>query len=243
LIPFLSTAGASLTIIALQSIRKIDIERKKKLYAVSYMTDVCVRLLQASLIIKNNTITPHITAAKQIMAGDNELLKKMFLADEFDVLTDEPVKFTNIPEEYKVLIGYDSIKFLQSFEMVLYLYRLEKIKNSFNEFVKVNLKSELAYHQKSPDEQIEILSRYWDYLDKLSHEEDRVIAFILYIFLQHAQEYINRFAFLLYSKKDINQLFSKAQELSEQYGSIIPDTDFFQQSVSGGIQKIIKDDI
>lgn len=243
LIPFLSTAGASLTIIILQSIHKIDAERKKKLYAVSYMTDACVRLLQASLIIKDKTITPHIKAAKQIMAGDNELLKTIFLADEFDVLTDDPVNFNNIPEEYKVLLGYDSIEFLQSFEMVLYLYKIEKMKNSFNEFVKANLKSELAYAQKNQDEQIEILSTYWDYLDKLSHEEDRVIAFVLYIFLPHAQDYINRFAFLLYSKKDINDLFSKAWELSEQYKSIIPGTDFFQQSVNGGIQKIIKDDI
>ena len=167
----------------------------------------------------------------------------MFLADEFDVLTDEPVNFNNIPEEYKVLIGYDSIEFLQSFEMVLYLYKLEKTKNSFNEFVKANLKSELAYHRKDHDEQIEILSTYWDYLDKLSHEKDRVIAFILYVFLQHAQIYINRFSFLLYSKKNINALFNKAKELSEQYKSIIPDTNFFQQSVSGGVQKIIKDNI
>ena len=205
------------------------------------MTDACVRLLQASLIIKNNTIIPHLKASKQIMAGDNDLLKTMFLADEFDVLTDDSVNFNNIPEVYKVIIGYDSIEFLQSFEMVLYLYRVEKTKNSFNDFVKSNLKSELAFHQKSQNERIEILSTYWDYLDRLSHEEDRVIAFVLYIFLPHAQKYINRFSFLLYSKKDINKLFNKAKELSAQYKSIIPDTDFFQQSVSGGIQKIVKD--
>jgi len=207
------------------------------------MADTCVRLLQASLIIKKNTITPHITAAKQILAGDNELLKTMFLADEFDVLTDDPANLNNIPEEYKVLLGYDSIVILQSFEMVLSLYQIEKTKNSFNEFVKTNLKSELAFAQKNQDEQIEILSTYWDYLDKLSHEKDRVIAFVLYVFLPHAQEYINRNSFLLYSKKGINELFSKANELSEQYKSIIPGTDFFQQSVNGGIQKIMKGDI
>lgn len=240
LIPFLATAGASLTIIILQSIHKIDVESKNKLYTVSYMTDACVRLLQASLIIKNNTIIPHITAAKQIMAGDNELLKKMFLTDEFDVLTDDPINLNNIPEENKVLIGYDSIAFLQSFEMVLYLFKIEKTKNSFNKFVKSNLKSELAFHQKSQDEQIDILSTYWDYLDKLSHEKDRLIAFVLHIFLPHAKNYIKRRSFLLYSKKDINELFSKATGLSEQYKSIIPDTDFFQQSVNGGIQKIMK---
>jgi len=241
LIPFLSTVGASLTIIILHSIHKIDIERKKKLYTVSYMTDVCVRLFQASLIIKNNTIIPHITAAKQMMAGDKDLLTKTFLADEFDVLTDDPVNFNNIPDEYKVLIGYDSVEFLQSFEMVLYLSKNDKTKNSLNVFVKSNLKSELEFSQKTQDEQIDILSSYWDYLDRLSHEEDRVIAFILYIFLPHVQDYINRFSYLLYSKKDIHRLLSKATDLSEKYKNIIPGPDFFHQSVSGGIQKIIKD--
>jgi hypothetical protein len=243
LIPFLSTAGASLTVIILQSIHKIDVERKKKLYTVSYMTTACVRLLQASLIIKNNTIIPHITAANQMMAGNNELLKKTFLADEFDVLTDGPINLSNLTEEHKVLIGYDSIDLLQSFEIVLNHCKIEKTKNTFNEFVKSNLKSELAFNQRSQKEQVEILSTYCDYLDKLSHQEDRVIAFVLYVFLPHAKEYINRFSFFFYSKKDINELFSKAKELGEQYKSIIPDTDFFQQSVSGGMQKIIKEDI
>ena len=243
LIPFLSTVGASLTVIILQTIHKIDVERKKKLYTVSYMTDACVRLLQASLIIKNNTIIPHITAAMKMIAGDNELLKNTFLADEFDVLTDDTINFSNIPEEHKVLIGYDSIEFLQSFEMVLYLYKVDKTKNSFNEFVKSNLKSELAFRQKSQDEQIEILSTYWDYLDKLSHEKDRVIAFILYIFLPHANDYINCFSFLFYPKKNINELFNKAKELGKKYKSIVPDADFFHQSVSGGIQNIVMEEI
>ena len=243
LIPFLSTAGASLTIIILQSLHKIHVERKKKLYTVSYMTDVCLRLLQSSLIIKNYTIVPHIEAAKKITAGDKNLLKTMFLADEFDILTDDAINFNNLPEEYKVLIGYNDITFLQAFDTVLYLYKIDKTKNSLNDFVKVNLKSELTFSKRSQDEQVDIMSTYWDYLDKLAHEEDRVIAFVLYVFLPKVQQYIKRIAFLLYSKKNIKTLLHNAEDLQSKYQSIIPDANFFQESVSGGIQKILKEDI
>jgi hypothetical protein len=65
LIPFLSTAGASLTIIILQSIYRVDNDRKKKLYTVAYMTEVSFRLFQSRLILKKNTIIPHIEAAKK----------------------------------------------------------------------------------------------------------------------------------------------------------------------------------
>ena len=243
LIPFLSTAGASLTIIILQSIHKIDVERKKKLYAVSYMTGVCLRLLQASLIIKNNTIIPHIKAAKQMMSGDKDLLKNTFLADEFDILTDDSFNFSNLPDDFKVLIGYDDIDFLQSFETILYLYKIDNTKNGFNEFVKSNLKRELVFNNKNQDEQFDILSTYWDYLDRLSHEEDRLIAFILHIFLPRLQQYINRIGFLLYSKKNIKNQIDKAKYFSNEYQNIIPNSNFFHESISGGIQRIIKDDI
>lgn len=243
LIPFLSTAGASLTIIILQSIHKIDVDRKKKLYTVAYMADVCLRLLQTSLIIKNSTIIPHIEAAKKMIAGDKELLKKTFLADEFDILTDNAINFNNLPEEHKVLIGYDDIEFLQAFETVLYMHKLDKTKSSFNEFVKLNLKSELAFSKRSQKEQNDILSTYWDYLDKLAHEEDRVIAFVFHIFLPRAQKYIGRIGFLLYSKKNIETLIQRAKALHDKYKDIIPDSNFFQESVSGGLQKILKKDI
>lgn len=243
LIPFLSTAGAALTIIILQSIHRVDSERKKKLYAVAYMADVSLRLLQSSLILRKNTIMPHIEAAKNMITGDRDLLKKTFLADEFDILTDDPIAFSNIPEEYKVLIGYDDIVLLQAFETIQYLNRTHKTRNNFNNFVKLNLKSELSYANKGQDEQVDILSTYWDYLDKIDHEKNRVIAFVLYIFLPRVQQYINRTGFLLYSKKNITTQLDKAADLHNDYRSIIPEPGFFEKSVSGGIQKMIREDI
>ena len=239
LIPFLSTAGASLTIIFLQFIHRVDNDRKKKLYTVAYMTDVSVRLLQMSLILNKNTIIPHIEAAKKMIAGDQELLNKTFLADEFDILTDGAIDFNNLPEEHKVLVGYDDIQLLQAFEAILYLNKIDKTKNTLNDFVKLNLKSELSFANKSLNEQADTLRTYWDYLDKLGHEEDRIIAFVLHIFLPSVRQYINRKSFLLYSKKNITTQLDRAAELHNTYSSIIPDLSFFEKSVSGGIQKII----
>jgi len=240
LIPFLSTAGASITIIILQSIHQFHNDRKKKIFAVAYMTDVSLRLLQSSLIIKVNTIIPHIELAKQLIEGNHDLLIKTFLADEFDILTDDAIDFNSLPEEYKILIGYDDIRLLQAFETLIYMHKINKIQNNFNDFVKVNLKSQLDFLSKTKDEQIDILNTYWDYLDKLKHKEDRIIAFILHIFLPMVEEYIKRKFFIMCSKSSIKELLQKANKLKESYKTDIPDPSFFQKSVSGGIQKIIK---
>jgi len=242
LIPFLSTAGASLTIIILQSIHRIDADRKKKLYTVAYMTDVGLRLLQSSLILKKNTIIPHIEATEKIISGNRDLLKKTFLADEFDILTDGSIGFNNIPEEHKVLVGYDDIHLLQAFETLLYLISIDTTRNNLNDFVKHNLKSELSFGNKSQNEQVDILSIYWDYLGKMDHKEDRLIAFILHIFLPRVRQYIRRISFLLYSKKNITAQLESAEIMHSKFKSIIPGSDFFEKSVSGGIQRIIKDE-
>lgn len=241
LIPFLSTVGASLTIIILQSAHRIHDDRKKKLYTVAYMTDVCIRLLQSSLILKKNTIIPHIEAAKKMIAGDQDLLKTTFLADEFDVLVDDAIDFSNLSEEFKVLVGYDDIQLLQAFETILYLNRSDRIKNSFNDFVKLNLKSELSFMNKNQDEQVDILNTYWDYLDKLDHREDRIIAFILHIFIPKVRQYIKRKCFLLYSKKNIRTSLNGVVDLHCKNKNIIQDSNFFEKSISNGIQKIVRE--
>ena len=243
LIPFLSTVGASLTIIILHSIYRFTNDRKKKLYTVSYMADVSFRLLQSNLILKNNTILPHIEAAKKMIDGDQNLLNKTFLADEFDILTDSTIEFNHLPEEYKVLVGYDNIQLLQSFEIILYLEKNDKTQNSFNEFVKQNLKSEHSFINKNQDEKVDILKTYWDYLDKIDHETNRIITFVLYMFFPSVRQYLNKKYFLFCSKENITTLLNRATKLHENFRGIIPEPDFFEKSIKGGIQKIIKQDI
>jgi len=243
LIPFLSTVCASLTIIILYSIHRYLNDRKKKLYTIAYMVDVSFRLLQTNLILKNNTILPHIEAVKKMIAGDQDLLIKTFLADEFDILTDSTIEFNHLPEEYKVLVGYDNIQLLQAFETILYLTRNDKTRNNFNEFVKQNLKSENSFKNKNQDEQIDILNTYWDYLDKIEHETNRVIAVVLYLFFPSVRGYINKKYFLFCSKRNITTLLESTTELQKIFKDIIPKSNFFEKSIKGGIQKIIKQDI
>lgn len=142
-----------------------------------------------------------------------------------------------------MLVGYDDMQLLQAFETILYLNRIDKTRSSLNDFVKLNLKSELSFANKSQNEQVDILSTYWDYLDKLDHEENRIIAFVLHIFLPRVRQYINRMSLFLYSKKNITTQLDGAVDLRNKYRSIIPEPSFFEKSVSGGIQKIIREDI
>lgn len=238
-IPLLSTAGASLTIIVLQSIHGIDKERKQKLFATSYMTSIAVRLLQSSLVIKNNTITPHIKAAKKILTGDKDLLETMFLSDEFDILSEQYINYSGVPENHKILIGYDNIDLLQTFETMVYLSSITSSNNDFNNFVKDNLKNSILFFGKTEDERNEILNIYWDYLSKIEHREDRLIAFILYIALPLIDSYTKQRQFMLYKKQNFHNHFKQVSLICEKYKNILPNKDFFHKSVSGGIQNAV----
>jgi hypothetical protein len=240
LIPFLSTISAALTIIFLHFIQRYINDRKKKLYAIAYMVDVSFKLLYTNLLLQNNTILPHIEASKRMISGDQDLLDIMFSADEFDILTDNIMGFSHLPEEYKILIGYDDIKLLQEFETILYLNRNDKTGKNFNEFVKQNLKSETLFKNKNHDEQIDILKIYGDYLDKIKHETNRVIASVFYLFLPSIREYIDRKYFLFCSKRNITTILERTTLLQEKFKGIIPESNFFEKSIQGGIQKIIK---
>lgn len=164
LIPFLSalfaTLGASLTILLIQFINRHIKDKKKKIYASSYITDVCFRVLTSNLILKKHTVIPHIEAVKRILKGDEELLNTMFLADEFDMLTDKSFDFNILSEEYKILLGCDDISLIQSYETLIYMIRNDKTRTNFNDFVKQNLKSEHLFKNQSPDKQSDILNTY-----------------------------------------------------------------------------------
>ena len=179
IIPFLSalfaTLGASLTILLIQFINRYIKDKKKKIYATSYIADVCFRVLTSNLILKKHTVIPHIEAVQRILKGDEELLNTMFLADEFDVLTDKSFDFNILSDEYKILLGCDNINLIQSYEALIYMIKNDKIRTNFNEFVKHNLKSEHFFKNQTPDKQSDILNTYWDYLEKIKHEEDRNI--------------------------------------------------------------------
>lgn len=239
LLPFLSTVAASATILLIQFIHRFVSEKKKKLYAVSYITDVCFRVLHSNLILKGNPILPHIEAVKRILGGDNNLLETMFLADEFDILTDRPFEFNHLPEEYKVLLGFDDIEIVQIFETITYLNTNEQKREALNEFVKNNLKSQHMFATKSNQEKLDCLNTYWGYLDEIKHQTDRLIVFVAYLAIPKIRKYIKQKQFVPFSKESTRSVLDKIDDVLEQNLEIVPPQDFLQNLGKGGIAKFL----
>ncbi len=105
LVPFYATVGAAITLLLLQFVNRRVMDKRKKLYAVAYILDVCYRIQKAAFILQKHTILPNIEATKRILGGDKDLLENMFMADEFDILTAGPVDFNHLSEEHKVLLA------------------------------------------------------------------------------------------------------------------------------------------
>jgi hypothetical protein len=237
---FCSTVAASLTMIILQSIWQFVIDRRKKLYAITYFLDMSFRMMFSAVFLNKHTIIPHIEATKRIIKGDQVLLNTMFLADDFDVLTDEPFQFNVLPEEYKVLIGLDDINLIQSYEFLAYTSRNTVNRKAFNEFVRNNLKSQLKFGQESEDIRNDILNTYWDYMDKLQRDENRIVFHVLYTAVPQVKEYVQRKEFLFFSKKNINRILSRIDSIVSEYKDILPEEGkTIQDVVTGGIQRAL----
>jgi len=243
IIPFLSalfaTLGASITILMIQFISRYIKDRKKKIYATSYIADVCFRVLTSNLILKKHTIIPHIEAIQRILKGDEELLETMFLADEFDVLTDKSFDFIFLSDEYKILLGCDDISLIQSYESLIYIIKNDKTRTNFNEFVKHNLKSKHFFTSLAPEKQSNILNIYWDYLDKIKHEEDRSISFILEILIPSIKKYTDSKQFCCFSKKSITATRKTIDITLSQFNNFLPEKGYIKKSIHDGIQKIL----
>ena len=153
----------------------------------------------------------------------------MFLADEFDILTDKPVDIDLLPEEYKILLGNDDISLVKSYETLNYLNKSTTTEEVFNDFVKNNLKSEHFFRSQSQDKQIDILSIYWDYLDKIKHKTDRSISFILQIILPSIKRYIKRKQFLFFSTKSVRILTNEAEDSLINFRDVLPEKDFLKK--------------
>jgi hypothetical protein len=237
LVPFIATLGASLTIIALQFISRYIRESRQRIYAATYMADVCMRLLHSEFILKKHTIDPHIEAAKKIIEGDRDLLETTLLSDEFDILTAGSIEFSHLPQDYKLLIGYDDIRLLQMFEMVGYLHMNESNRVSLNEFVKNNLKSAHDFLSLPIEKQHDILSTYSDYLDSLGHESNRFISFVARVIAPELKKYLINERFAFFSTSSAIDIFNSIDTIIEEYEEMIPGPEFFETVVkSGGIQ-------
>jgi len=140
-LPFLATAGASLTVLAIESINRYAKEQRQRIYATGFMADALYRLVHSELIIQKHTIAPHIEATKRMLSGDRELLERTLDTDEFDILAAGPMSFIDLVADHKLLVGYDDIQLVQAFDALLYLHANDSNRMALRSFVAENLKS------------------------------------------------------------------------------------------------------
>jgi hypothetical protein len=239
-LPFLSTLGAALTIMYVNSINRRVKETKQKIYAVSYILDSSMRILSSELVVLIHTIKPHIEASYKIVDGDKTLLEVMLLSDEFDILTEEGPSFSHIPNEFTLQLGYDNIELVQIYDSLLYIYKSDSTRRSLNDFVKLNLKSMDGFSKKDTDQQIDVINTYIDYLCRLEHEANRLLFMITYHVLPKLESYTNSYKFWLYSTKNANRTIINIKEIIRNNAEHIPELDFMEKVRNGGIQNEIK---
>lgn len=238
-LPFLATLGASLTVLFIQFNTRRVRESKQKVYATSYVFHQCHNILFSELSIMKATVVPHIKAVERILEGDNELLTKMFLADEFDILKAPSPETNHLPKDYMLLLGYDDIHLSSSYEMLLYLESSDLERQELNEFVKNKLKNMHAFFQLSDDEKVDILHEYYDRLTSIEHASKRKVFFIVYSLLPRFSAYAKSYQFWLYSKKNTNDEKSRIKKVLGDYKDLVPSADFGSKTMSGGIQNEI----
>lgn len=230
---------ASLAVITIQALDKFEREKKQRIYTINYMLDVAFRILSSELILKKHTIIPHIEATKRIINGDNALLEKALLADEFDILKAGPMRFEHLPTDYKLLVGYDNIEIVQMFDTLLFLHEQDANRVHLNEFVKIHLKSIGSFLSKNSGEREDVLNTYWDLLSSIEHESNRVLIFIVGILSPKFTSYINSWQFILFKTAGPKNRLREISALAEKNHELIPDEGYMEKVRHGGIQNAL----
>ncbi|MGH8042076.1 MAG: hypothetical protein ACREPN_08550 [Rudaea sp.] len=200
------------------------------------MADVLCRLVQSELIIQKHTVGPHIEAIKRILSGDRALLKLTFDMDEFDILSAGPMSFVQLPEDYKLLVGYDDIRIIQAFNVLQYLYSNDSNRLGLRSFVAENLKSKKKFLDLNVEQQHDVLNTYGDHLRALEHEGKRFAAFAFHVLSPTLRKYASSVKFRLFTTKPIFETLDRIASLQLEYKEFVPPQEFFRQSRDGGIQ-------
>lgn len=236
--PFFATIAGASTVIVIEAISKFFRDKKKKLYAINTIVYTYTKILHMQLILKKMTIQPHIDGVKRMIAGDKHLLAKTFLADEFDVLTDDTMNFDLLSNEYKILIAQDKLDYVQIYEMICKLLVSRKATDTLNLFVRDNLKIEAKFGAKSPEEQESILYAYLDHMEKIKHDADRCISFVLDHGLPSMKKYKNSRQFYYFPKKNINENIKRFYEIKENFREILPEENYVFKSTTDAMNHL-----
>ena len=204
------------------------------------MASWAVRQLQSEAFLKEKTISPHIAATKKMLGGDRELLDNLLVADEFDILTASNIPIGSVPENFKLAVGFNNLRLVQVYEGAQGIAADEYDRVCLNEFVKNKLKDYLAFNQLSIEEQDSILSTYWDYLDRLSRNSDRMMVFLMSVLIPEINNYLKKFQFKFFSTREAKEWLSKVGVILEQHKDEIPDAeDYYNWLKNSGIKKLL----
>ena len=236
LFPFFSTLGATITVLLFQFIQRVVSEKKKKIFAISYIYDVCFRIFEVNMILKKHTILPHIEAIERVFNGEVKLLKEMFESGDFKILPDKSLYFSLLPEEYRVLLGCDNIRLIQAFEAMVYLYSQSSNSEALNNHVNDYLASETHFLSLSGPEQTEILESYLGNLNSVKHENDRAIWFVFFVMLPALNKYSKSMQFLGFNLKSIKSSQKQIALKIQEYNDLLPDQDLMNKKKESGIQ-------
>ena len=239
LFPFFSTLGATITVLLFQFVQRFVLEKKKKIFALSYIYDVCFRIIESNMILKKHTILPHIEAIERVFKGEAELLKALFDTGDFKILTEKSLNFNLLPEEHKVLVGCDNMKLVQAFEAMVYLYSQNSKSEALNNHVNDYLISETQFLLLSNPEKSEILETYLGNLESVKHENDRVIWFALFIMLPALNKYAKSIQFLGFNMKSIKSSQKQIATKVQLYEELLPDKDLMNKKKESGIQSML----
>lgn len=239
LIPFYATVSAALVLLLLQFVSRKTVETRKKLYGASYILDASLRMQKTSCVLLRQTVLPHIESIKRILEGNSDLLEDMFMADEFDILTDPSIRFDVLSQEHKELLGCDSIELIQIFETLNYLSSNEVNERNLNKFVTENLKSRHTFIGLDEARKTDVLNTYWDMLESIKHANERLLSFVSFGVAPKFESYVAKARFRFFRKSSCNKSLADIRNTASEFAEVYPDSDFIKRSVAGGIRNVL----
>lgn len=236
LLPFLSTLGASLTIIILGFFARLRTEKRQKLLTINYIMDMSYRTLLETAILKKHTVKPHIIAIEKILNGDIKLLAELFKMDDFHILTEKPEVHSYLPNEYLLQVGTDNLKLMQLYNHLLVLKKEYTASDNLNVIVSNHLNDWMKFNDESDSDKTKILDMYGRKLHKVEDSLDRLMWFVLYLIVPEVKIYTDSIISMPYMKNDIRKKLNDINKITEDYSDMIPPSNLMKEIKYSGIQ-------
>jgi hypothetical protein len=235
LVPFLATLVASLTILLVNRLNERSKTKKKKIYAVTYIADSLQRALHCSLIIKIDTIIPHIEAVERILQGEYRILEQMIENDDINILQDDSFHFPSLPENYKILLGIDDIEIIQMWDAFRHLQEKAAVKKHLWSEELSNFDSFMSLSQQRREQ---ILRQRRDFLERKLLEADRTIQLIR-LFYPRVRRYMDGINFVFRSKTSFRRAISHIEHILASHADYLPPANFLEQRRVSGIKQAL----